>query len=90
MNTAIDRINALAEVVPNDVIEFLNAQLCVRDTMERVHTAYVNAFASDVDIEGQDVYCTDRCGQNLGELNDKLWDRACTALENWIYKNYYN
>lgn len=90
MNTAIDRINALAEVVPNDVAAFLNAHLSVKNTREEVFKQYANAFVSDKDVSGQDLYLTDGCAHHIDEVEEKLWRRVCLALENWIYETFAN
>lgn len=90
MNTAEQRIQALAAIVPNDVIEFLKAHLCVRNTIETTFTHYVKAFSNDTDVNGQDLFITDNCAMHLEGVETEVWHRACTALENWIYETYYN
>ena len=90
MNTAAKRIQALAAVLPNDVIEFLSAHLCLKNTENAVYSHYEKAFCNDADVKGQDIYTVDKHPCHFEEIEDKLWNRACTALENWIYETYYN
>lgn len=88
MNTAIDRINALAEIVPDDVAAFLNAHLAIKNTREEVFKQYENAFLSDEYVRGKDMYLSDGCANRINEVEDTLWQRACVALENWIYESF--
>lgn len=90
MKTAEQRIQALAAIVPIDVIEFLKAHLCIKNTIETTFTHYANAFESDTDVNGKDLFLTDNCAMHLEGVETALWSRACTALENWIYETYYD
>ena len=90
MNTAKERISALAAIVPNDVITLLKAHLCTKNTINEVLASYTEAFASEMDVEGRDLYFSDGCCKNLEDVEEKLWHRACIALENWIYETFYD
>lgn len=90
MNTAKERINALAAIVPNDVTAFLKAHLSTKNTSNEVFALYKEAFADDADADGAELYRTDGCSTHLAEVEDKLWHRACLALENWIYETFYD
>lgn len=89
MNTAKERISALAAVVPNDVIALLKAHLSAKNTSNEVFACYAEAFASDADVDGASLYNSDGCSKRLEEVEDTIWHRACLALENWIYETYY-
>lgn len=90
MNTAKERINALAAIVPNDMITLLNAHLCTKNAANEVYKSYTEAFPSEGDVDGRDLYLSDGCCKNLEDVEDTLWHRACIALENWIYETYYD
>lgn len=90
MNTAKERINALAALVPNDVAALMKAHLNVKNTINEVFASYNEAFASEADVDGRDLYFSDGCCKNLEDVEEKLWQRACTALENWIYETFYD
>lgn len=89
MNTAKERISALAAVVPNDVIALLKAHLSAKNTTNEVYARYIEAFASEADADGASLYNSDGCSKRLEEVEDTIWHRACLALENWIYETYY-
>lgn len=90
MNTAKERISALSAVVPNDIIALLKAHLSVKNTSNEVFALYKEAFAADADAYGASLYNSDGCSKHLEEVEDKLWHRACLALENWIYETFYD
>ena len=90
MNTAKERISALAAVVPNDIIALLKAHLSAKNTSNEVFALYKEAFAADADADGASLYNSDGCSKHLEEVEDKLWHGACLALENWIYETFYD
>ena len=90
MKTAEERINALAAIVPNDLISFLKAHLSAKKASDEIFERYKEAFANDADADGISLYSSDGCCKNFEEVEDNLWHRACLALENWIYETYYD
>lgn len=88
MKTAEERINALSAIVPDDVINFLKAHLCLKKASDEIFEQYKAAYNSDIDVQGNEIYMHDG-GSKLTDFEDSIWHRACTALENWIYETYY-
>ena len=88
MKTAEERINALAAIVPNDVVAFLKAHLCIKKASDEIFARYKDVFDHEVEINSGEIFGSNG-GSKMIDFEDHIWHRACIALENWIYETYY-
>ena len=84
MKTAEERINALSAIVPNDVVAFLKAHLCIKKASDEIFKKYKDVLDHDVEVQPCDIFRSDG-GAKMIDFEDNIWTRACVALENWIY-----
>ena len=87
--TLTKALEMMATVLPAEVVEMFKAHFQMIYASNQLNVAYDKAnpkYANKGCLNK--MYIADKHNLNLAEVEDKIWNRACTALNNWLYDAY--
>lgn len=84
--TLTKALETMATVLPVEVVELIRGHFLALDTDTKINAIYDAHFphwSKKGEING--LYKVDKMNESFSNIQDNLWNRACTALNNWLY-----
>lgn len=79
----------MARVLPVEVVELMRGSFLVKKTDYEINKLYDSIFPEwGKDGQANELFLIDKCNESFINAEDRLWNRACDALNNWLYGMY--
>lgn len=79
----------MAKVLPVEVVELMRGSFLVKKADYEINKLYDSIFPrwkKNGQVNG--LYLADKCNKSFSNIEDSLWNRACCALNDWLYDMY--
>lgn len=87
--TLTKALETMATVLPVEVVELIRGHFLALDTDRKINAIY-DAHFPDWRKKGEinGIFKADKMNESFSNIQDHLWNRACCALNNWLYGAY--
>lgn len=84
-----ERIAALSEILPAEVIELIKGHFLAVLNSYQINEVYNRAYPEEAKEGLMHTYLKgDKADEHLYKVEDHLWKRACTGLNDWLYEAF--
>lgn len=87
--TLTEALETLAKVLPVEVVELIRGYFFALYAGRKINLIYNECFP-DWGKKGEvnDLFKSDELNNDFNNIEDQLWNRACCALNDWLYGAY--
>lgn len=84
-----DCIAALSDILPEETVELIEGYFLAVLHHWQIEDVYNRAYPKhSEDSRAHPFFLADAANEQLNNVQDRLWSRACSSLENWLFNAF--